>query len=29
MTRGKDLDGMKQAIRDVSGFIYQKIDEQY
>lgn len=29
MTRGKDLDGMKQAIREVSGFIYQKIDEQY
>lgn len=29
MTRGKDLESMKQAIRDASGFIYQKIDEQY
>lgn len=29
MTRGKELEGMKNAIRDISSFIYQKIDEQY
>ena len=29
MTRGKDTDKLKQAIVDVSRFIYDKIDEQY
>lgn len=29
MTRGKEFDGLKQSIVDISRFIYQKIDEQY
>ncbi|MBP9697666.1 MAG: serine hydrolase [Candidatus Moranbacteria bacterium] len=29
MTRGKDTETLKNALRDISGFIYQKIDEQY
>ena len=29
MTRGKSTDELKQAIADISRFIYQKIDEQY
>lgn len=29
MTRGKELDNLKQSIVDISKFIYEKIDEQY
>lgn len=29
MTRGKELDGLKQSIVDISKFIYGKVDEQY
>jgi beta-lactamase class A len=29
MTRGKELDNLKQSIVDISKFIYGKIDEQY
>ncbi len=29
MTRGRDTDNLKDAIADISRFIYEKIDEQY